>query len=99
MSKPIALVGHMHVCPKVDPGPKPHIGGPVRKAGQDFVRFNGVLVAVEGGECFCTGMPGPDKMTKGSSVVKINGKGVMRLGDSTAHGGKIVMGVPTFRAG
>ena len=98
MPKPIATIGHMHVCPKVDPGPKPHVGGPVIDAGQSFVRFNGVPIAVEGGKCMCTGMPGSDKMTKGSSVVKINGKGVMRVGDSTAHGGKITVGIPTMKA-
>jgi uncharacterized Zn-binding protein involved in type VI secretion len=43
-------------------------------------------------------MPGPDKMSKGSSTVKINGKGVMRVGDATGHGGKIVAGVPTLTA-
>lgn len=98
MPRPIALLGHMHVCPKVDPGPKPHIGGPVMDAGQNLVKFNGISVAVEGGQSMCTGMPGPDKMAKGSSLVKINGKGVMRIGDSTAHGGKITMGVPTLKA-
>ena len=86
----------MHVCPKIDPGPKPHIGGPVIDAGQSFVKFNGIPVAVEGGKCICTGMPGSDKMTKGSSLVKINGKGIMRVGDSTGHGGKITVGVPTL---
>lgn len=98
MSKPIALAGHMHVCPKIDPGPKPHIGGPVAQAGQSLVKFNGIPVAVEDGQCTCTGMPGADKMVKGSSLVKINGKGVMRVGDSTAHGGKLTMGVPAFKA-
>ena len=98
MPKPIATIGHMHVCPKVDPGPKPHIGGPVIDAGQSFVKFNGIPIAVEGGKCACTGMPGTDKMKKGSSVVKINGKGVMRVGDSTAHGGKITVGIPTMKA-
>lgn len=98
MPMPISLIGHMHVCPKVDPGPKPHVGGPVIDAGQTLVKYAGIPVAVEGGQCFCTGMPGPDKMTKGSSLVKIQGKGVMRLGDATAHGGKLVMGVPVFRA-
>lgn len=96
MPKPISLVGHMHVCPKVDPGPKPHIGGPVISAGQSLVTFNGIPVAVEGGQTMCTGMPGPDKMTKGSSLVKIDGKGIMRVGDSTAHGGKLTIGIPTF---
>lgn len=96
MGKPVALQGHMHACPKVDPGPKPHVGGPVTDPGQSHVTFNGIPLAVEGGTCLCTGLPGPDKMSKGSSRVKINGKGVMRLGDSTAHGGKITMGVPAI---
>ena len=94
MSKPMALQGHMHVCPKIEPGPRPHVGGPVANAGQSHVKFNGVPVAVEGGQCLCTGMPGADKMTRGSSHFKINGKGIMRVGDSTAHGGRIVVGVP-----
>ena len=95
-SKPLAIVGMMHVCPKVDPGPKPHVGGPVIQAGQSHVKFNGIPWAVEGGAALCTGMPGPDKHSKGSSKVKINGKGVMRVGDASAHGGKIVTGVPVI---
>ena len=98
MPKPIATLGHMHVCPKIDPGPKPHVGGPVVDAGQSLVRFNGIPLAVEGGKCMCTGMPGPDGMSKGSSLVKINGKGVMRIGDDTAHGGKLTTGIPTLRS-
>ncbi|MGL4237901.1 PAAR domain-containing protein, partial [Tabrizicola sp.] len=49
-----------------------------------------------GGTCTCIGPP--DTMNQGSSVVKIMGKGVVRMGDGTAHGGKLVMGVPTVRA-
>lgn len=98
MPKPIATLGHMHVCPVIDPGPKPHVGGPVIDAGQSLVKFNGVPLAVVGGKCMCTGMPGPDGMATGSSLVKINGKGVMRIGDGTAHGGKITTGIPTLRA-
>ncbi|MFQ6554316.1 PAAR domain-containing protein [Aestuariibius insulae] len=98
MSKPISLLGHMHVCPKVDPGPKPHVGGPVIDPGQTLVRFNGIPLAVEGGKCMCTGMPGPDGMSKGSSLLKIDGKGVMRIGDSTGHGGKMTVGIPTLRS-
>lgn len=98
MPKPIAHLGHMHSCPMVDPGPKPHVGGPVVNPGQAFVRFNGIPLAVEGGSCLCTGMPGPDPMVKGSAIVRINGAGVMRIGDATGHGGKIVAGVPTLRA-
>lgn len=95
-SKPVAVVGSPHLCPRIEPGtpPRPHIGGPVISAGQSIVKINGIKVAVEGGKCLCTGKPGPDKHKTGSSKVKINGKGVMRVGDKTAHGGRIVMGVP-----
>lgn len=96
--KPVSLLGHNHICPKIDPGPKPHIGGPVVSPGQTLVKVNGIPVAVEGGQCMCTGLPGPDKMSKGSSLVKILGKGVMRIGDSTGHGGKMVMGIPFVKA-
>lgn len=90
MGRPIALLGHAHTCPV-------HGGGPVINPGQVLVRFNGIPVAVEGGHCGCPGTPPlPDPMIKGSRVVKINGRGVMRVGDQTAHGGKIVAGVPNF---
>ena len=94
-SKPVAILGMMHVCPKLSP--RPHIGGPIISAGQSHVKFNGIPLAVEGGKTLCTGVPMPDGHKTGSSKVKINGKGVMRIGDTTAHGGKIVTGVPTIK--
>lgn len=63
MGKPIALAGHMHVCPKVDPGPKPHVGGPVTSAGHSFVRFNGTPLAVEGGQCLCAVTAPPERLS------------------------------------
>jgi len=97
LGKPLTILGNMHVCPKVDPGPRPHIGGPIVDAGQKHVKFNNIPIAVEGGKCLCTGVPCSDGLTKGSSHVRINGKGIMRIGDSTAHGGKLVTGVPNIR--
>ncbi len=95
MGKPIALLGHHHICPKVDPGPKPHIGGPIVKT-QTLVKVNGIPVAVKGDKALCvTG--GLDTIKTGSSVVKINGKPVARMGDTTSHGGKIVQGHPTIK--
>jgi hypothetical protein len=41
----------------------------------------------------------PDKASSGSSTVLINGKPAARMGDSCAHGGKIVMGCPTVLIG
>lgn len=37
MAKPITTIGHMHTCPKIEPGPRPHMGGPV-VTGQSRVR-------------------------------------------------------------
>lgn len=98
MTMPVCLQGHMHICPIVEPGPKPHCGGPITEPGQDFVRFNGVPLAVEGGKCTCTGMPGDDPLAKGSSTVRINGRGVIRMSDPTAHGGCMVAGQPNLRS-
>lgn len=89
MPRPIAHLGHAHTCPI-------HGGGPVVNPGQTLVRFNGIPLAVEGGQCVCP--HGPDPMVSGSSLVRINGCGVMRVGDKTAHGGRIVMGAPTLKA-
>lgn len=97
MGKPTCVLGSQHVCPVVDPGPKPHVGGPVVSPGQSFVKYNGLPLAVEGGACLCTGMPGQDKLSRGSGTVKINGKGVMRLGDTTSHGGKMINGMPGLK--
>ncbi|EIZ1339387.1 PAAR domain-containing protein [Vibrio parahaemolyticus] len=65
MGKPAALIGSMHVCPKVT-AKVPHVGGPV---------------------------------VGGSPNVKIGGLPAARMGDGTAHGGKIVIGNPTVTIG
>lgn len=96
MGKPVALVGHHHVCPKVDPGPKPHVGGPII-SGQSAVRVNGTPVAVVGDKTLCTGVPCTDPIVVGSGIARINGKPIARVGDRTAHGGTIVQGVPHVR--
>ncbi|GFE50923.1 hypothetical protein So717_26760 [Roseobacter cerasinus] len=85
-AKPVALLGHEHTCPKH------RSGGPITSAGQSHVRVDGIPVAVEGGICLCKRKPSSDDLVKGSSKVRINGKGVMRVGDKTGHGGHIVLG-------
>ena len=95
MGKPIALVGHHHSCPKVEPGPVPHVGGLVQ-SGAASVRVNGKPVACVGDKLVCA-VGGPDTITGGSSIVRINGKAVARLGDGTAHGGVIVAGEATVQ--
>lgn len=94
VGRAVSLKGHMHTCPMVDPGPKPHIGGPVISTQQSFVTVDGVPVATVGDSLLCTGVPTTsDKITGGSSVAKIEGKNIARFGDACAHGGKLVEGV------
>lgn len=98
-SKPVALMGDLHTCPAVAPGPTPHVGGPVVSPGQATVRVNGRPVAVVSGSCLCTGPGLTDQMTQGSAHVRIDGKAVMRQGDATAHGGRIITGMPSVLVG
>lgn len=92
--RPVTLKGHMHICPMVDPGPKPHIGGPVVSTQQAFVTVEGVPIAPVGDSLLCTGVPTTsDRIASGSSVASIQGKKIARLGDACAHGGKLVDGV------
>jgi len=91
---PVALKGHQHICPMVDPGPKPHIGGPVVSTRQSFVTVEGVPISTIGDGLLCTGVPATsDKITRGSSVASIEGRRIARIGDSCAHGGKLVEGI------
>lgn len=41
----------------------------------------------------------PDSIVKGSATVLINKLPAARMGDSTAHGGVIVLGLPTVLIG
>jgi uncharacterized Zn-binding protein involved in type VI secretion len=53
--------------------------------------------AVIGDSCICVGPP--DAIVKGSATVMIGGKPAARMGDTTAHGGSIVLGAPTVMIG
>ena len=92
-----ARVSDMHVCPLVNPGPVPHVGGPVMPPGAVTVLIGGVPAATAGDQCVCAGPP--DSIVMGSSTVFIGGKPAARMGDSTAHGGTIVAGCPTVIIG
>jgi len=76
----------------IDPGPKPHVGGPIT-TGMPTVMIAGMPAATVGSMCTCVGPP--DSIVMGSTKVMIGGKPAARLGDTTAHGGKIVVGAPT----
>ncbi|MCW3128077.1 MAG: type secretion protein [Bacteroidetes bacterium] len=97
MGQPAATVGSMHVCPMVT-GIVPHVGGPVLPAGAVVtVLIGGMPAATVGTMCTCTGPP--DSIMMGSATVLIGGKPAARMGDTTAHGGSIILGVATVLIG
>lgn len=97
--KPAARVGDMHTCPMVTPGvpPIPHVGGPVLPPGVPTVLIGGVPAATATSMCTCVGPP--DVIAMGSTTVLIGGKPAARMGDTTGHGGAIVVGCPTVLIG
>ena len=93
---PAARIIDMHTCPAVNPGPVPHVGGPVTSgAAQVFIAFQ--PAARQGDSLVCVGPQ--DMISKGESSVLIEGQPAARLGDSTAHGGVVVSGCPTVLIG
>jgi len=94
---PAARVGDMHVCPMVNPGPVPHVGGPISGPGAATVLIGGMPAARATDMAICSGPP--DVLLPGSSTVLIAGMPAVRQGDSTAHGGSVVAGLPTVLIG
>lgn len=97
MGKPAARLGDMHTCPMVNPGPVPHVGGPITGPGCPTVLIGGMPAAVMGDLCVCVGPP--DTIVLGSTGVLIGGRPAARLSDQCAHGGVIVAGCPTVLIG
>jgi uncharacterized Zn-binding protein involved in type VI secretion len=83
----------------VTPGvpPIPHVGGPILPPGAPTVLVGGPPVAVMGTMATCVGPP--DALVKGSVTVLATNRPVVRLGDTTAHGGTVVVGMPTVLVG
>ncbi len=95
--KPAARVGDMHTCPTVDPGPKPHVGGPVLPAGEPTVLIGGMPAARMGDKATCVGPP--DTIAAGAFPVPIGKTPAARMTDQTAHGGVVVGGCATVLIG
>ena len=93
---PAARLTDMHACPAAN-GPVPHVGGPIIGPGVPTVLIGGLPAAVLGDNCTCVGPPAT--IVKGSATVMIGGKPAARMGDNTAHGGTIVLGLPTVMIG
>jgi uncharacterized Zn-binding protein involved in type VI secretion len=94
---PAARVGDMHTCPMAEPGPVPHVGGPILPPGCPTVLIGGQPAARVTDMCTCVGPP--DSIQMGSPTVMIEKLMAARLGDPTVHGGVIVMGCPTVMIG
>lgn len=77
--------------------PIPHVGGPILPPGCLTVMIGGMPAAIVGGQCTCVGPP--DAIVKGSATVMIGGMPAARMGDTTSHGGSIVVGCPTVMIG
>jgi uncharacterized Zn-binding protein involved in type VI secretion len=77
-------------------GVVPHVGGPI-SMGSPTV-FTGKLPQARVGDmCVCVGPP--DVIALGSFTVLVNGMPAARMSDMTAHGGSIVVGMPTVLIG
>lgn len=96
MGRPAARIGDMHTCPLVNPGPVPHVGGPVAK-GLPTVLTCGSPQARVTDMAVCVGPP--DAIARGSATVLVGSLPAARMGDQTVHGGVIVAGAPTVLIG
>ena len=93
---PAARITDNHTCPKCEPGPVPHVGGPVC-AGDTTVLIGFQPAARVGDALICTGPN--DAVSQGDATVLIGFKQAARLGDPTTHGGVLVAGCPTVILG
>jgi uncharacterized Zn-binding protein involved in type VI secretion len=96
MGQPASRIGDMHTCPMVTVL-VPHVGGPVAGPCAPTVLIGGMPAARVGDMCVCVGPP--DVIVKASTTVLIMGSPAARIGDMTAHGGVLVMGMPTVLIG
>lgn len=93
---PAARISDMHVCPMVNPGPVPHVGGPDISGSPNVI--TGFMPQARVGDSLVC-VPAVDKIAMGSPTVLVNNMQAARIGDSTVHGGKIVAGCPTVIIG
>ena len=96
---PAARLTDMHACPMQTPGlpPIPHVGGPINGPCAPTVLIGGLPAARISDMAVCVGPP--DTIVKGSATVLIAGLPAARIGDTCAHGGAIVVGLPTVLIG
>jgi len=96
MGMPAARITDMHVCPMVT-ALVPHVGGPILPPGCPTVLIGSLPAARVGDMATCAGPP--DVIVLGSFTVLIGSMPAARMTDMTAHGGVIVLGLPTVLIG
>jgi uncharacterized Zn-binding protein involved in type VI secretion len=96
MGMPAARATDMHVCPMVTVL-VPHVGGPILPPCCPTVLIGMLPAARVGDLATCVGPP--DVIILGSFTVLIGGLPAARMTDMTAHGGVIVLGLPTVLIG
>jgi uncharacterized Zn-binding protein involved in type VI secretion len=96
MGQPAARLTDMHVCPMVT-GIIPHVGGPIVGPGCPTVLIGKLPAARATDQAVCVGPP--DVLMPGSPTVLIGKMPAARLGDSSAHGGSIILGCFTVLIG
>jgi uncharacterized Zn-binding protein involved in type VI secretion len=96
MGFPAARLGDMHVCPMVTVL-VPHVGGPILPPCCPTVLIGSLPAARITDMATCVGPP--DIIVLGSFTVLIGGLPAARVLDMTAHGGMIIMGLPTVLIG
>ena len=96
MGMPASRITDMHTCPMVT-GVVPHVGGPILPPGCPTVLIGSLPAARATDMATCVGPP--DVIAKGSMTVFIGKMPAARIGDLTAHGGVIVLGLPTVLIG
>jgi uncharacterized Zn-binding protein involved in type VI secretion len=96
---PAARLTDMHACPMQTPAlvPIPHVGGPISGPCAPTVLIGGLPAARVTDMAVCVGPP--DSIVKGSATVIIASMPAARIGDTCAHGGAIVAGLPTVLIG
>lgn len=94
-----ARVGDPHTCPKVEPGPAPHVGGPIISKGSPDIEIDGIPAVCAGVDyCECKA-GGPDPIDHGCKTVEFNGRLAVRETDMTLHKGAIAAGSQTVEIG
>ena len=96
MGQPAARVTDMHVCPMVT-GVVPHVGGPILPPGCPTVLIGSLPAARVGDMVTCVGPP--DTIAMGSFTVLIGSMPAAQMGSLCAHGGTVVVGLPTVLIG